>query len=71
MNVEMRVHILRTFITHPLVYIHQKKKNTLEIAETLRVMCVIHFSYYNYNNMLLISSANASFINTFPNFLNA
>jgi hypothetical protein len=25
MNVEMRVHTLRTFITHVLVHIHQKK----------------------------------------------
>jgi hypothetical protein len=33
MNVEMRVHILRTFITHLLVHIHQKKKTALEIAE--------------------------------------
>ena len=33
MDVEMRVHILRTFITHhPLVHIHQKKKIAPEIA---------------------------------------
>jgi hypothetical protein len=28
----MRVHILRAFITYPLVHIHQKKKIALEIA---------------------------------------
>ena len=32
MNVQMRVHILRTFITHLLVRIHQKTKIALEIA---------------------------------------
>ena len=32
MNVQMRVHILRTFITHLLVHIRQKKKIALEIA---------------------------------------
>jgi hypothetical protein len=31
-NVQMRVHILRTFITCLLVHIHQKKKIALEIA---------------------------------------
>jgi hypothetical protein len=31
MNVRMRVHILGTFVTHPLVHIHQKKI-ALEIA---------------------------------------
>ena len=25
MNVQMRIHILRTFLTHLLVHIHQKK----------------------------------------------
>ena len=32
MNVQMRVHILRTIVTHLLVYIHQKEKIALEIA---------------------------------------
>ena len=32
MNVQWRVHILSTFITHPLVHMHQKKKIVLEIA---------------------------------------
>jgi hypothetical protein len=32
MNVQWRVHILRKFITHPLVHMHQKKKIVLEIA---------------------------------------
>jgi hypothetical protein len=36
MNVQMRVHttihILRTFVTHLLVHMHQKKKIALEIA---------------------------------------
>ena len=32
MNVEMRVHVLQTFVTHPLVHMHQKKKIALEIA---------------------------------------
>jgi hypothetical protein len=32
MSVQMRVHVLRTFITHPLVHIHQKEKIALEIA---------------------------------------
>jgi hypothetical protein len=35
MNVQMRVHILRTFVTHLLVHIHQKKKVALEIAEKI------------------------------------
>ena len=39
MNVEMRVHILRTFIAHPLVHIHQKKKIALEIAAKLASKC--------------------------------
>jgi hypothetical protein len=26
MNVQIRAHIIRTFITHPLVHIHQKRK---------------------------------------------
>jgi hypothetical protein len=37
MNVQMRyksgINILRAFITHLLVHIHQKKKIALEIAE--------------------------------------
>ena len=32
MNVQMRVHVLRTFVTHLLVHMHQKEKITLEIA---------------------------------------
>ena len=32
MNVQMRVHILRTFVTHLLVHMHQKEKIALEIA---------------------------------------
>ena len=32
MNVQMRINILRTFITRLLVHIHQKKKIALEIA---------------------------------------
>jgi hypothetical protein len=32
MNVQWRLHILSTFITHPLVHMHQKKKIVLEIA---------------------------------------
>ena len=32
MNVQMRIHILRTFITHLLIHIHQKKNIALEIA---------------------------------------
>jgi hypothetical protein len=32
MNVQMRIHILKTFLTHLLVHIHQKKKIALEIA---------------------------------------
>jgi hypothetical protein len=32
MNVQMRVHILRTFVTHLLVHMHQIRKIALEIA---------------------------------------
>jgi hypothetical protein len=32
MNVQMRVHILRTLIAYPLIHMHQKKKIALEIA---------------------------------------
>ena len=32
MNVQMGVHILRIFIVHLLVHMHQKKKIALEIA---------------------------------------
>jgi hypothetical protein len=32
MNVQMWVHVLRTFMTHLLVHIHQKKKITAKIA---------------------------------------
>ena len=32
MNVEMKVHVLRTFVTPLLVHMHQKAKNALEMA---------------------------------------
>ena len=32
MNVQMRVYVLRTFVTHLLVHMHQKEKIALEIA---------------------------------------
>ena len=32
MNVHVRVHVLRAFITHLLVHMHQKEKIALEIA---------------------------------------
>ena len=32
MNVQMRVHVLRTFITHLLVHIHHKEEIAVEIA---------------------------------------
>ena len=32
MNVKMRVHVLRTFITHLLVHMHQKEEFAVEIA---------------------------------------
>jgi hypothetical protein len=32
MNVQMRVHVLQTFITHLLVHMHQKEKIALEIV---------------------------------------
>jgi hypothetical protein len=35
MNVQMRVHVLRTFIAHLLVHIHQKKKIAVEMAEKI------------------------------------
>jgi hypothetical protein len=31
MNVQMRVHVLRTFVTHLLVHIHQRKKIALDL----------------------------------------
>jgi hypothetical protein len=33
MNVQVRVNILRSFITHLLVHMHQKKKIALEITQ--------------------------------------
>ena len=36
MNVQMRVHILRTLIAYPLFDIHQKKKIALAIAASVR-----------------------------------
>jgi hypothetical protein len=35
MNVHMRVHVFRTFVTHLLVHIHQKEKIALEIKEKI------------------------------------
>jgi hypothetical protein len=32
MNVQMRIHILRTFVTHLLIHMHQKEKIALELA---------------------------------------
>ena len=32
MNVQMRVHVLRPFIIHTLVHMHQKEKIALEIT---------------------------------------
>ena len=32
MNVPIRVHVLPTFVTHPLVHMHQKEKIALELA---------------------------------------
>jgi hypothetical protein len=32
MNVQMRVHVLRTFVTHLLVHMHQKESIALEIV---------------------------------------
>ena len=32
MNVQMRVHVLQTFVTHLLVRMHQKEEIALEIA---------------------------------------
>jgi hypothetical protein len=37
MNIQMKVHVLRTFVTHLLVHMHQKKKIALEIAAKLPV----------------------------------
>jgi hypothetical protein len=36
MNVQVKEHVLRTFITHLLVHIHQKTKIALEIAVKIR-----------------------------------
>jgi hypothetical protein len=35
MNVQIGLNILRTFVTHPLVHIHQKKKIALYIAASV------------------------------------
>jgi hypothetical protein len=32
MNVQIRVHVLQTFVTHLLVHMHQKEKIALEIV---------------------------------------
>ena len=32
MSVQMREHVIRTFVTHVLVHMHQKEKIALEIA---------------------------------------
>jgi hypothetical protein len=47
MNVQIKVHKLRKFITHLLVHIHQKKKIALGIAT--KIACV--------NGMLISFSA--------------
>jgi hypothetical protein len=39
MNVEMRVHILRTFVTHLLIHIHQKKI-TLELEIAAKIASI-------------------------------
>jgi hypothetical protein len=38
MNVQMRVHILRTLITHPLFHMHLKKKITPKITSVNRLL---------------------------------
>jgi hypothetical protein len=35
MNVQTKVHKLRSFITHLLVHIHQKKKMAVELAANI------------------------------------
>jgi hypothetical protein len=38
MNVHMREHVLRTFVTHLLVHMHQKEKIALEIAAKIAIV---------------------------------
>jgi hypothetical protein len=38
MNVQTRVHVLRSFATHLLVHIRQKKKISLEIAAKIAIV---------------------------------
>jgi hypothetical protein len=45
MNVQMKVHILRTMrilIAHPLVYMHQKTKIALEIAAKIASVKIVN-----------------------------
>jgi hypothetical protein len=51
MNVQMRVHILRTFITYLLVHIHQKKKIAPKIA-----VKIVSVNGPLYNQIFLVSS---------------
>jgi hypothetical protein len=57
MNVQMKVHKLRSFITHLLVHIHQKKKIVLEIAAKIckckRVFTCIINNEFVYNEFVL------------------
>jgi hypothetical protein len=48
MNVQMRVHKLKTFVTHLLIHMHQKEKIALEIAakiasvnRPLEILCFV------------------------------
>jgi hypothetical protein len=48
MNVQMREHVLRTFVTHLLVHIHQKKKIALEILAkmvSVKQACIRNETY--------------------------
>jgi hypothetical protein len=59
MNAEMRVHIVRTIITRPLIYIHQKKKSALEIAAKI---ASVNRPLYRSQNMLVQKLFNDSSI---------
>ena len=41
MNVQMWVHVLRTFVTHLLVHMHQKEKIAQEIAAKIASVNVL------------------------------
>jgi hypothetical protein len=41
MNVQMRVHVLRTFVTHLLVHIHQNEKIAAKIASVTELALVM------------------------------